>query len=428
MNHRPLRNLARIAATLGAASLALAITGNVQVEVTDIEGNPIAGAKVSLVLPGGGAGAVATTDASGAATLSGEQGRATLVVEHDGERQEIAVTVPAAGTLRQRVRLPFRSAPPADLDAPGRTFRVRAGIADVGVPSGSGAIGTLIRTNEVGLVFSPRHLTGPALDVEVDPGWSPRFGSSAWGWTLGVQYRDADDTQARSVAPATLPVALTYWEPAPNASTGLGLGATGADGFVMNCYRYVGFRAGLTRSRPGRGHARPYLGLAYGHVGEEFTGSFTSPTFTGASEISATIDQELTGDRVSVPIGLHAAVPLGGRTTFLWGAHVAPAYQRLELTGRQTTTCLLAACAPSETNLTFDVDDDDSSFSFGAGVMAGVGFKLSDKLGLQIRSLYDYDFDRGVADNRQNPADTPTRLNTDGAGLWAIDAGAIIEF
>jgi hypothetical protein len=428
MNREPIRCAARIAAALGAASLALAITGNVQVEVTDAQGNPIEGAKVSLLLPGGGSGAVAATDAGGLAIVGGDEGQATLVVEHEGQRKEIAVTVPGGGTLRQRVRLPIGSGPPADDDGPQRFVRFRAGLAQVGVPSQSGAIGTLIRTNEVGFVLSPRRLSGPALEFEVDPGWSPSIGSSAWSWTLGAQYKDADDSESRSVAPGTTPVALTYWQPAPNASTGLGLGATGADGFVMNCYRYFGFRATLSRNRPGRGRTQPYFGVAYGHLTEEIAGAFTSPTFTGASEISATIDQELTGNRVFFPVGLEARVPLGERATFQWGAHVAPGYQRIELTGRQMTTCLLPACAPSETSLTFDVDENDSSFSVGAGVMAGIGFKLTDKLGLQFRSLYDYDADRGVADNRQNPADAETRMATDGVGSWSADFGLILEY
>jgi hypothetical protein len=83
-----------------AASFVFAITGNVQVAVTDASGQPVPGATVRLVPSSPGATAVtATTDSDGNATLTAEQGSAELIVEHGEDRKSKTVRIPAGGTL-----------------------------------------------------------------------------------------------------------------------------------------------------------------------------------------------------------------------------------------------------------------------------------------------------------------------------------------
>lgn len=104
-----------ISALLTAAlslSLAWAITGNVQVSVTDASGNPIAGASVQLVPKSTGVpGAIVITDSAGVATLTGEEGSATVVVQQDGQTKRVAVVVPGGGTTTATVSMPSGGVP-----------------------------------------------------------------------------------------------------------------------------------------------------------------------------------------------------------------------------------------------------------------------------------------------------------------------------
>jgi len=413
-----------LAWTLGAFGSALADTGSVEIHLTDDRGAPIAGAIVSLQ---GGEGAVpgatVITDSMGRATLTAEEGRTALLIEHDGKRKKIVVMIPPGDTLRRDVELERPSAPPGTDGDPGPGIRVRAGAARIETPGGSGAIGTLVLATEIGLRFSPEVLNGTTFDVEVEPPPEVQLGSSPWRWTFGLTRQQADDTSQTSVAPGSNPVAFTYWRPAAtNKSTGLFLGTAGADAFVSTDFEMHRFSVQLQRARPAtRLRARPFFGVRVARAEQEIAGSFTSPTFTGAAEVSGRIDETITDDRVSLPVGFQADYPMPGRASFHWGGYLAPGYQRTNLAGTQTTTCLV--CAVDEAQLEFAIDETSSSFSMSGGIFAGFGFDVSNKLSLQLRSTYDHVSRLGVSSNPQNPSQAEAHLETGDAGSWRVELG-----
>jgi hypothetical protein len=101
-----------------ATGLALAITGNVEMKVTDAAGKPISGAKVSLqrgddAIPG----AIVYTDGNGVAVLTADEGPVTVVVENGGDRKETAVTIMGGKTVSKTISM--GGAPPADSLIPG---------------------------------------------------------------------------------------------------------------------------------------------------------------------------------------------------------------------------------------------------------------------------------------------------------------------
>jgi len=292
-------------------------------------------------------------------------------------------------------------------------IRFGGGPSRVETPADNGGLGTVINVGgELAINTTVKYIDGTAYDLEVEPGASINIGGNPWRWTFGGAHFDGDESSVSSVDVATDNVAMTYWFPAPNMSTGLGLGPAGADVMIRNELEYDAFSVGLAKPTPCKGGIYARFGLRYAMTEQTINGSFTSPLFSGPGvEVSATTHQEIQDDRISVYAGFDRPFELSPRIRFGLGAFLEPGFQETEISGTMNTVCQL--CGPGEAALELRMSDDESNFSIGGGVQANLTFDLSDRLAVEVGAVGHYNSVLGVADNPQNPAENDANLDTD---------------
>ncbi len=223
------------------------------------------------------------------------------------------------------------------------------------------------------------------------------------------------------------PVAYTFGQDA-FGSTGLGLGATGAEASSELSYSELGMEADIMALRylygadvgpNGAPRSQLSVGLAtmLSHSALDQMGTFQSLTFP---DIRAEVDRRLTTNAIGIGPKLAAEIDLG---SFILTSDVSlqAVWRQSELNSQEAITC--GACGgglPGAFNI--NIADSVSGLDWQAGLDLGVEAALNRGLTLYL----DGSLDIGGRDTirvRENPAEPITGIERITAVDWGIGAG-----
>jgi hypothetical protein len=304
---------------------------------------------------------------------------------------------------------------------------LRGGYLSQRNPADNGGIGTDVTAGgELKLAIAPRNLTG----YTVNPSAFFPLGNKAKIEASGY-YNDVSGNASQSVPVAGDNVAITYARDVPTVSnpqgfsTGLGLGATGADATTRIDDKSWGFSLKFKKHfDQSFGSVTPFIGLAYRYGKEDIVSSFTSQT-PGFSGIFSDYATRVSYRDFAVPLGVQFGFNLDSMGTFqaLLGAEAVPSYRRSRLRGLQATSCDL--CAADLQNVTLNLAQNDHGFELGGAVDAGLMFSVADNVSIGGYGRY---FLFGNVPNlnvRDNPNDANTGIGSGTQRGWT--AGGMLE-
>ena len=305
------------------------------------------------------------------------------------------------------------------------SFGVFAGVESVDV--GRVGLGTVIGGGtERALLKSDDRISGANVGV----GFGHRIGDLGWfrnaRLVASFNYLDASDSDAADEPIGGRPVAITYHQRAPNNSTGLGLGATGLsarqDVDIAGYRAMVGIasRIALTQSR--KTGFRPFVGLKYERMEQEFSGVLRSLTF---NDITSTTSQTLTDDYFGPSFGGYFDLKCDD-TAFMIGGKIDLLHRWSRFDSVQQNRC--GACAAPENAFDAVRSDRDTGFTLGGEFLVGVNHRLLPNLSLGAVTGVRYRDERAVVINPESPAQGTVRFGTDSATDGFIQARARYSF
>jgi len=243
-----------------------------------------------------------------------------------------------------------------------------------------------------------------------------------------IAYRHAEEEASAGVDVGGPRVATVYFDRAPNGSTGVSLGQTGADVKIESVFSKLAFYAqyshdvtDLLLGAPARGHdghqARIGLGLAFQRVDLSHDAVQTSRTFNDIRS-SADIDGEthVVGPRLEA--GLSCRMDWGVPFSFGIEGYVVPGYAFGSGTARQRSICPL--CPAAERDLTIARDQDRSGFALIAGFTGRVAVDVTDRIQLGVEGGFEHTNTLYSWRIPVSPVEQPARLGSD-----SLDVGFV---
>lgn len=288
------------------------------------------------------------------------------------------------------------------------------------------AVGTVVTPeDEKGIAKNDKRVTGTGVTGEVGYNFGKIDRFDGLRLSLKFDYSQGDDQSSATEPAGGNTVANTYHVNNPiNGSTGVGLGATGADASSKLDYSEHSFRGKLEADFPLTDGVTLTGGASaiYSGSWQTASGSFQSLGFAG---VSSTNDQEL--DDHYYGAGLNSRLTFGMPNGFsiFAGGGIDLLYRDATLWSAQHNLC--DVCPAAEQNFTSEVEDNDSGMTYGLNLETGVTMKLN---GWDIGVGAGLDFIGARTDlkNRENPSQPETHLDEKAALDWRFSFGARIHF
>lgn len=268
--------------------------------------------------------------------------------------------------------------------------------------------------DEVFLNRSPDDTTGVAYGVRLanqigDMG--PIEGVELFG---GYAYAEGDASGSGSEPVGGAEVAMTYFAPAPNGSTGVFLGATGASArqrVEWNEHRvFVGASGALPLNDDGSVSLLPSVGLKYERFEQDHRAGIQSLTFAG---IDSSIRQRVEEELVGPSFGLHLALRDGHANRIRIGGSLDLLYRSASLDSAQRNSCDL--CPPSERSFTARNEDDEDDFTYRIRASVAGDHAIAPSVSLGWEVSVTHTGDRAFVRNPANPLDPAPHLGSFGA-------------
>jgi hypothetical protein len=212
-------------------------------------------------------------------------------------------------------------------------------------------------------------------------------------------------------------VGVTYFDRAPNGSTGISLGSTGAYTSVHGTFsKYeadFAYRFDVGRFLGCEGDGPSYtagLGLGYRRFDLSHAARQTSPTFDGIRS-KAWLDSttNFIGPRLEGGLSWDVAARVPFRVEI--NSYVVPGFRWGDGRAKQKSLCDL--CPPDEQNLKIVRDQDRAGFGLVAGVTARLGVELTDALSLGLEGGYEYTNAVNTWRTPRGPFEAPADLATE---------------
>jgi hypothetical protein len=356
-----------------------------------------------------------------------------------GELRQIAVTPPGHGSLIQPgtvPKFPGETIPgvpgaPAEYAAVLKRdywAQFGAGVAFFDATSvGYGSQRTGAAGTEGYIAETSSHSTGYRLAAD---------GGAALGDRAEVvghaAYRHADFEGNGFVPVGGATVATTYFNRAPNGSTGIDQGTNGANTSVHgNISKYevdVAYRMNIN-TQLGWSEERPKLKAGIGIGFRRFEFSYmaeqTSPTFDGVHS-KAWIDgtTNFIGPRIdsSIAFDVPAAVPFKIEIA----GYVIPGYRWGDGRAKQRSLC--DVCGADEQNLKIVVERNRSGFGLVAGVTGRVAIDLTDDLQLGFEGGYEFTNAVNSWKIPKGPFEAPADLATEPVKIGYVGVNLRLSF
>lgn len=276
-------------------------------------------------------------------------------------------------------------------------------------------IGTVVTGGgERALLRSDGHVTAPTggLQLGYDIGRLGLLGDARL--VAAYSYLSGDADGSASVPAGGDAVAITYHRPAPNASTGLALGATGLSATQevdVSAHRVtLGVAGSLPLGRTGRISLSPFVGLKYEHLVQDYSGALQSLTF---ADITSTTDQRVEETYIGPSAGLYLAWQASGSTRLSLGGKVDVLHRSSDLDSLQSNRCGL--CAAPEDEYDASVSDEDDGWTYRLNLTAGIDHRLGDRVSIGAQVGLRYLEERGAVRNPANPTEADTHLERESA-------------
>lgn len=287
------------------------------------------------------------------------------------------------------------------------------------------------------------------------PGNEPLFlghGERLWGYSLGldlafrlpdfqagigVSYLDATGSATAFEAAGGAPVAYTFGRDA-FGSTGLFLGATGAEARSEVAYSQYGFTADFMMSDiaalrhmygadvgpDGDERSRWVFGASvlWTHSTLDHTGVFQSLTFP---DIRAEVGRTLTSNAFGIGPKVELTHVIGDGWSIALGADMQLVWRDSTLSSRETIDC--GRCGGLPPRFDIDVFDDRSGFDWAGGLDVGLVYRQSPGLTL----TFGAGMDAGGRDTirvRANPSEPATGIRRETMVDWSLSFGAKLRF
>ena len=237
---------------------------------------------------------------------------------------------------------------------------------------------------------------------------------------LSGNYQFGQDTDSEREEAGGSTVALTYDRNASNGSTGVGPLTGGAEAQSENKMRGLDLRIGLTGDLNLMDGLilSPNINLSYKGVWQMGSGNFRSIAFGDA--IYSKTEQDLDDHYYGLGTGgyLTKSYQDSGVSTFI-GGELTGYFRDTELKSEQVNRCSVGGCT-AVNNFTAKVNDDDSGFTYGVVGRAGVSLDLIHDFKFGVIGAVEYLKERGDVVNRENPAQSVKRVETDDALDWNV--------
>ncbi len=276
-------------------------------------------------------------------------------------------------------------------------------------------IGTVITGGgERALLRSDGHLTAATGGVQLGynvGGFGPLSDArlvASYSYLTG----DADDSASEPAGGS--PVAITYHQPAPNASTGLGLGATGlraTEEVEVSAHRVtLGVAGDIPLGAAGPFSLSPFVGLKFERFEQDYHGTLQSLTF---ADISSTTDQTVEETYIGPSAGLYLGWQPTPSTRLSIGGKVDLLHRSSDLDSLQANRCGL--CAAPEDEYDASVSDSDDGWTYRLNLTASLDYRLGDRISIGAQAGIRYVEERGAERNPANPSESDTHLGAESA-------------
>jgi len=236
-------------------------------------------------------------------------------------------------------------------------------------------------------------------------------------------YLSGDASASASEPAGGNTVAITYHTPAPNGSTGLGLGATGlsaSEEVDVSAHRLtLGVAGNIPLDADSRVSLSPFIGFKYEHLEQDYSGRLQNLTFADiTSTTEQSVDETLVGPSVGAYLTLHpvqnVTLRLGGKVDLL--------YRSADLDSVQSNRCGL--CAAPEDAFDAHISDEDDDWTYRLNLSTGFYYIPNGWFALGVEGGVRYLDERSAIRNPANPAEPATHLGTESA----TDGYGVMEF
>jgi len=333
----------------------------------------------------------------------------------------IRVTVPAfpaAGTPRT-----------ASAGIPG--LRVNLAYDEQMLPSGMGGLGIRFTPGSPGserfILQSPEDFEGESASIRVSTpfGFTVMSRRTYLGLMAYFGNWDIDESTAFPAGADSRGWAYQV-ESAPGGSTGLAFpGTVPLDLTLRHKIEEWGFGFNFMTEPSDKGLSYG-LGLRYSQYDQDIDQTVTSPTFTGANFIGASMTQGVRNRYLLLPLTVRRYWNTGRNVSPYLQGMFAPGYYDADLSGTFVSTCNL--CPADQQLLQQLMDDSDSGFTWEAGAGFGVDFRLGQRFLIGLFANYGYRDHISFANNRESPLDDPPNLGDDNADYWRAGLSFGYEF
>lgn len=353
-------------------------------------------------------------------TLTDRNGKTTTgtgTVTENGVRVSVPA-FPAAGTPST-----------ASAGAPG--ISVNLGYDEQMLPSGMGGLGIRFTPGSPGserfILQSPEDFEGESAGIRVSTPFGVTIMSRRTYLGLMAYFGNWDIDESTAFPAGAESRGWAYQvDTAPNGSTGLGFpGSVPLDLVSDHKIEEWGLGFDLMTDPSDNGYSYG-LGLRYRQYEQDLVNEVTSPTFTGANFIGASMTQSVRNRYLLLPLTLRRYWNEGGTASPYLQGMLAPGYYDADLSGRFLSTCSL--CPAAEQLVEQFMDDSDSGFTWEFGAGFGVDFRLVERFRAGLYAGYGYRDLVNYADNRESPLDDPPSLGDDSSDYWSVGVTLGYEF
>ena len=268
------------------------------------------------------------------------------------------------------------------------------------------------------VTYSKDNLTGPV--IKAFGNYGPFYGY--------ISYGDFRGSANGSVPIGMYNVGLFYIYPF-NGSNGVGLGAAGLYSQIDSHVRQFDLAFGrfipIAQTNNGGAFQTQIVakvGIVYSYIGTSHTSWENTPTFNGIYSM-----ENYDSSRNFIAPGFNVDLFLGDRSKSglfgFVGGQFAPGYTWANLSAFQHNWCDL--CPAAQQDFTLSRDFHESSFAFKAGLTAGVGFNVTDRLSLGLYGNVEY-FNKVYGwDVPYTANNTPIQATYHSQTTWSVGGGAV---
>ena len=278
------------------------------------------------------------------------------------------------------------------------------------------SVGTVdVDGEEKGIAKNDDRVTSGGVGGKIGYNFGKFGGLSGLRLSLDFQYNEGD-TDATATEPiGGNTVANTYSVNNPdNGSTGVGLGATGAEAMSKLEFVQYSFRGLLEADVPVSDTVVLTGGVSSFYRGswQMATGSFQSLTFDG---ISSTSDQELDDHLYGAGLNTRLSFAVNEQVTLFGGGGIDLIYRDASLWSGQHNLCDL--CPAAELDFISEVEQNDSGLTYGLNLKTGARVVLG-AWRFELEGGFDYLDERSDLKNRENPSQPETHFDEKSAVDW----------